>query len=239
MQGVLVDRSTIVISYDYLRGEPRGVQKKGSTRETTGLGDCIDCHSCVDVCPTGIDIRNGTQLECVNCTACIDACNSIMKRVDKPTGLIRYASENEIAFGKKQKFSFRTLAYSGVLVILFAFFVTVLATRSEVDVVVLRTPGVLYQQAGPDSLSNLYNIKVINKTRKDKLVNIKITSHNGSVTIIGGAMMIPAEAKTESVLFVKMAKADLTEQKTKVQLDILSNEKVIDNTRVTFISPKK
>jgi len=238
MQGVLVDPNTIAISYDYLRGEPRGHQKKGSTRETTGLGDCIDCHACVDVCPTGIDIRNGTQLECVNCTACIDACDAVMESVGKPKGLIRYASEKEIATGKRTGFSPRIIAYSLVLLALLTFFVSMLFTRTDVEAVILRTPGVLYQNAGPDSLTNLYNIKAVNKTRKEQTIQVKIDNLPGEVKIIGGDLVVPPEGKVESVLFVKMAKKDIKEKHFKYKLDILINGEVKDKSKVTFISPK-
>jgi cytochrome c oxidase accessory protein FixG len=234
MQGVLIDPSTIVISYDYLRGEPRGHQKKGQVKET---GDCIDCHACVDVCPTGIDIRNGTQLECVNCSACIDACDTVMDKVKKPKGLIRYASEKEISTGKKVGFSPRIIAYSFVLVGLLAFFFTMLFTRSDVEVVVLRTPGLLYQEVGTDSLSNLYNIKVVNKTRQAQKVDIKLSSIRGEVKIIGGELTVRPGEKTESVLFVKISKKDVTDSKFKIALDVVSGGEIVDKIKITFISP--
>ncbi len=237
MQGVLIDPSTIVVSYDYFRGEPRGHQKKGATRETTGLGDCIDCHACVDVCPTGIDIRNGTQLECVNCTACIDACDNIMDNVGKPKGLIRYASEKEISTGKKTGLSPRIIAYSLVLLGIITFFLSMLFTRADVEAVVLRTPGVLYQVAGHDSISNLYNIKAVNKTRKEKVISISLSRLPGTVTIVGGKLVVPPEGKVESVLFIKLAKKDIKNKHFKFGLNILSNGLVIDNTKVTFIAP--
>lgn len=237
MQGVLTEPSTIVISYDYLRGEPRGHQKKSSTRESTGLGDCVDCHACVDVCPTGIDIRNGTQLECVNCTACIDACDNTMNAFGKPKGLIRYASEKEIATGKKVGFTLRIGAYSAILIGLIIFFISMLFTRADVEAVILRTPGVLYQQAGPDSISNLYNIKAVNKTRFEKKIGVSISDISGSVKIIGGDMVVPAEGKVESVLFVKIAKSDITDSHFKYNLNILIDGEIKDKSKVTFIAP--
>jgi cytochrome c oxidase accessory protein FixG len=237
MQGVLIDPSTIVVSYDYLRGEPRGHQKKNSTRETTGLGDCVDCHACVDVCPTGIDIRNGTQLECVNCTACIDACDNVMENVGKSKGLIRYASEKEISTGKKVGFSPRIIAYSIVLLGLIAFFVSMLFTRTDVEAVILRTPGVLYQQAGPDSISNLYNIKAVNKTRFERTISVDLSDIPGDVRIIGGDIVVPPEGKIESVLFVKIAKKDIKTSHFKYKLEILIDGKVADKSKVTFIAP--
>ncbi len=238
MQSVLIDRNTVVISYDYLRGEPRGFQKKGSTRETTGKGDCIDCHACVDVCPTGIDIRNGTQLECVNCTACIDACDNIMDKVDKPKGLIRYASENEIADGKRKSTPIRTIAYSVVLAGILIFFFTVLLTRADVDAVIQRVPGTLFQQAGKDSISNIYNIKVVNKTRRAQEVTVKLSDIKGSITIATGSLTILPKARTKSIVIVKRATKDIVKKSLKIKIDILSDGKVIDSKKVMFISNK-
>jgi len=239
MQSVLIDTSTIVISYDYLRGEPRGHQKKGSTRESTGLGDCVNCHACVDVCPTGIDIRNGTQLECVNCTACIDACDKIMDNVGKPKGLIRYASEKEIRSGKKEGFSTRIIAYSLVLMIILAFAGFTLFTRAEVSAVILRTPGVIFQKAGPDSLINLYNIKVVNKTRYEKKVDVKLLDHTGRLTVVGGIMVVPPEARKEAILFVKIANKDIESENIIVTLSVILDGEEIEQPTVTFMSPKK
>jgi len=193
----------------------------------------------VDVCPTGIDIRNGTQLECVNCTACIDACDNVMNTVNKPTGLIRYASEQEISTGKKVGFSVRTIAYSLVLIGLIAFFVSMLFTRADVEAVILRTPGVLYQQAGPDSISNLYNIKAVNKTRFERHIGVEMLDIPGQVTIIGGDLIVPPQGKVESVLFVKIANSDIKESHFKYKLNILIDGKVEDKSKVTFIAPNK
>ena len=152
LQGVLLDRNSIVVAYDYLRGEPRG--KKSAL--SPDKGDCINCSACVRVCPTGIDIRNGTQLECVNCTACIDACDEIMDHIDKPKGLIRYASENNIASKEKVSYTWRLKLYTGVLMLLLSFLAVLLVTRDDVSARVLRTPGQLYQKLQDNKISNLY-----------------------------------------------------------------------------------
>lgn len=239
MQGVLIDPTTIVISYDYLRGEPRGHQKKNEDRTAVGKGDCIDCHACVDVCPTGIDIRNGTQLECVNCTACIDACNSIMDKVGKPRGLIRYASEREIKEGKKQKISFRSKAYSVVLFGIIAFFIYTLITRESLDAVIIRTPNILFQEQPNDSIRNLYNIKAVNKTHFTKMLSLKLVDVPGSVSIVGGDMKIEGEKRVESIVFIDISKNDLKSDRSKVEVGIYADDKLIDKTIVTFLSPKK
>src|SRR5204863_9097119 len=155
LQGVLLVPNSVIVGYDYNRGEPRGKLTEATENK---LGDCIDCHQCVHVCPTGIDIRHGTQLECVNCTACIDACNSIMDKINKPQGLIRYTSENAIKNGIKFKVTPRIIGYSVVLFILFSTLTVLLAMRSDIETTVLRTPGQLYQKPDATHVSNLYNI---------------------------------------------------------------------------------
>jgi len=129
LQGVLLDKNSIVIAYDYRRGEPRGKLRRGADRTE---GDCIDCDQCVEVCPTGIDIRNGTQLECVNCTACIDACDGVMDKIGKPRGLVRYDSATAMATGVSRLWTSRVIGYSVVLLLLLTVLVALLANRSEI-----------------------------------------------------------------------------------------------------------
>ncbi|MCR9081062.1 MAG: cytochrome c oxidase accessory protein CcoG, partial [Cyclobacteriaceae bacterium] len=154
LQGVLLDNNSINVMYDYVRGEPRGPIRKNKVEETP-LGDCVDCNLCVQVCPTGIDIRNGVQMECVNCTACIDACDEVMVKVDRPKGLIRYASENSIQQGFQKLITNRVKAYSVVLVILVAGFISLIATRDELQATVTRFPGMTYQMRDNGTVSNL------------------------------------------------------------------------------------
>ena len=157
LQGVLLDRNSILVAYDYVRGEPRGKLSD----KTNDKGDCVNCHACVRVCPTGIDIRNGTQLECVNCTACIDACDEIMDHVNKPKGLIRYASENGIALKEQMTYTWRLKLYTLVLSLLLIFLGVLLVTRADVAARIMRTPGQTYQLLAHDRISNLYNIKLL------------------------------------------------------------------------------
>lgn len=239
MQGVLIDPTTIVISYDYLRGEPRGAYKKSEDRAATDKGACINCRACVEVCPTGIDIRNGTQLECVNCTACIDACDEVMDRTKQPRGLIRYASENEIREGKKQKISLRTYAYSIVLLGIISFFLYTFITREPVETTILRTPGMLYQQAEGDSIQNLYNIKAINKTRATTHISLQLPEQKGRISIVGGDLEVGGEKREESIVFITIAKKDVKEQRYKFTVDVLSDGRIIEQRDVTFIGPEK
>jgi cytochrome c oxidase accessory protein FixG len=200
IQGVLLDAKTISVAYDYLRGEPR----KGITGEGEKEGDCTNCKQCIAVCPTNIDIRNGTQLECVNCTACIDACDNTMDKINKPRGLIRFASEENISKGEKFKFNARIKGYTLVLILLFAFFITLLLTRGSLEATILRTPNTLFQMQTDGTISNLYNIKVVNKTRADIPVVIKLKSHKGEIQMAAGELVVKAKETTESVFFVKL-----------------------------------
>src|SRR5699024_9049648 len=159
LQSVLLDNKSIVVAYDHKRGERekgRARFRKNQDRAALGIGDCIDCSQCVQVCPTGIDIRNGTQLECINCTACIDACNAMMEAVDLPKGLIRFASEENIEKKRKFKFTPRLKGYSAVLFILVSFLVGTLFLRSDVQANILRLPGQLYQRADEHTISNVF-----------------------------------------------------------------------------------
>ena len=189
--------------YDYLRGEPREKYKK---KDRQDKGDCIDCMQCVKVCPTGIDIRNGVQLECTNCTACMDACDFMMEKVGTPKGLIRYASENGIAKKEKLRLSSRIIAYSCVLVALIGFLIVLLATRKDVDTTILRTPGMLFQKQENNMISNLYNIRLINKTRKNMPVTLKLESEDGTIKMIGKNLTLLKESKTESEFFILLPK---------------------------------
>ncbi len=234
IQGVLQDPKTIMVSYDYKRGEPRGVKRKDSTEEK---GDCIDCKACVDVCPTGIDIRNGAQLECVNCTACIDACDRTMDRVGKPRGLIRYASEKMIAEGSQKILSTRNIAYSFVLLALIGFFVTLLLTRKPVETNIIRAQGMLFQPIGNDTIQNLYNLKATNKTYNEQRLKIKLLSHPGSVSVAGGDIVLEGEQRRDTYLFVKLPKSTITAERMDLEIEISIGEKKKDRQTVNFIAP--
>ncbi|MBP6334258.1 MAG: cytochrome c oxidase accessory protein CcoG [Bacteroidia bacterium] len=235
LQGVLLDRNSVVIAYDYKRGEARGKIRKDVVRQE---GDCIDCHQCVHVCPTGIDIRNGTQLECVNCTACIDACNDVMDKVGFKKGLIRFASENSIASGLKFKFTARIAAYSAILVMLLSVLITLLVMRSDVETSIQRTPGQMYQSVENDRISNLYNVQIINKTFKDLPLEIRIKSHSGEIKFVGEKLMeVKHDSETQAVFFIILPRDVLSGLKTKLKLGIYSNGKEIDEVETNFLGP--
>jgi len=235
LQGVLLDKKSVVVAYDYLRGEPRGKRKKEEA--LAELGDCIDCAACVRVCPTGIDIRNGTQLECVNCTACIDACNDIMAKINKPAGLIRYESEENILHNKKSKFNWRFAGYSVVLMALLGVLGILLATRDDVDARILRTAGQLYQEMPGGKISNLFNIKLANKTRKDVPVVLKLENIKGEIQVIARELIVPKESYFQTPFFVKIDSSLIIKRKTPIVLGVYQGDKKIETLKTTFLGP--
>ena len=230
MQGVLLDSKSIIVAYDYKRGEPRG---------TKDGGDCTACNRCVDVCPTGIDIKNGTQLECINCTACIDECNIVMKQVNRPQNLIRFDSIEGIEKGHKSIWNTRNKAYSAVLLLLFGFFIYTLLTRPSLEATILRTPNTIYQIKDDNTLSNLYNIKIVNKTYQDMDVEIKAISPEGNIEIAGAKPYIKQHGLYESVFIFFLDKSKITGEKTEVEFGIYSNGELIETNTVTFVGPRE
>lgn len=239
LQGVLLDEKSIVVAYDYKRGEPRALFTSKENRLEAGKGDCIDCQNCVQVCPTGIDIRNGTQLECINCTACIDACNSVMKRVKLPPGLIRYDSEKGISSGARRIINARSVAYSAVLLVLLIVTTSLFIARSDVEATVLRIPGSLYQEYGPDKYSNIYKIQLVNKTRADMPVDLKLGRIEGEIIFIGDAISAVRGKLTEANFMVVIQKDNLSTDNTEIIIEIHSGNRQISTFKTNFISPAK
>ena len=243
LQGVLLDNKTINVAYDHVRGEGekgRAKFNKKEDRATSGKGDCIDCFQCVNVCPTGIDIRNGTQLECVNCTACIDECDHIMESVGYPKGLIRYASEEEITKKLPFKFSPRMKGYSAILGILIAVLIGMLFLRNDVEANILRLPGQLYQQKENNIISNVYTYKVINKTTKDiSDVSYKILSHKGTIKLVSNHdFIVPKQGLAEGTLFIELNAAALKGEKVKIEIGVFSGDKLIETAITNFLGPR-
>lgn len=239
LQGVLLDRETVVISYDYHRGEERGSMRKGENRADLKKGDCIDCHQCVAVCPTGVDIRNGTQLECINCACCIDACNAVMKKVGFKPGLIRYSSEKMLSEKKPWHFTIRSAGYTIVLAALLVAFTYFLLTRNPVEATVLRSPGMMFQEQPNGMISNLYSMKVVNKTNAELPVEIRLLTAGGEVQIIGNKPVIARQTLGEVVFFVLLRKQDVFKGQKEIELGVFSGGKMLDKTTATFVGPAK
>ncbi|MFA5327241.1 MAG: cytochrome c oxidase accessory protein CcoG [Prolixibacteraceae bacterium] len=236
LQGVMLDVNTILVAYDYKRGEPR--RNAENKRENLGRqGDCINCFSCVAVCPTGIDIRNGTQLECINCTACIDACNSVMKRVKKPTGLIRFASEKSISEGKEVKFNARVIAYSSVLVGLLILITYLFSVRGDVETNIIRQQGTMFQEYGTDSYSNLYNLEMVNKTNSAVKVDLKLLSPEGEIIVIGDSVKAEKGEVAQRNLLIILKKDELKSSNSHLEIGVFERGKLIDKISSTFVGP--
>jgi cytochrome c oxidase accessory protein FixG len=234
LQGVLLDRNSIVIAYDFIRGEPRGKLRKSEERV---IGDCIDCHQCVDVCPTGIDIRNGTQLECINCTACIDACDSIMDSIAKPSGLIRYDSIEGIEKKTRSLITPRSIGYSIVLIILISLLAYLVSTRSDIDVTILRTGGIFYQEQPDDYISNLYDVKALNKTFESVPLSFKLKNGDGKISVLGDSLVIKTQESVSVKLFIMLKRDQIKSMNTPLQIEVLRNSEVVQIVETSFLGP--
>jgi cytochrome c oxidase accessory protein FixG len=241
LQGALLDRNSIVIAYDYLRGESRSKFRKSEDREAAGKGDCIDCNQCVDVCPTGIDIRNGTQLECTNCTACIDACDNIMEKTNKPKGLIRYDSENNIANGSGVLLTGRVKAYSAILLGLLILFISLVANRPEVEAIFLRLPGQPLMKVDNDTYSNAYNFKLLNKTPENRSYQFKVIKPQKGIVLktAGESELInlTPSSLTQGAVILYLDKTQMDGMNTDVEIGIYSGETLIETIETTFTGP--
>ena len=237
LQGVFLGNSSIAVMYDWLRGEPRGRLKKGKIQEEKG--DCIECKMCVHACPTGIDIRNGTQLECVNCTACIDACDEVMDKIEKPRGLIKYASYAGIKEGNTKLFTSRVIGYIIVLTLLVSVVAFMLFTRTDIEATILKVPGQLYQEQPNERISNLYNIQFINKTTHDVKVDLKIKDYeDATIKRVGEeSLTIDAGSRVDGVFFIEMAKKDIKAMKTTLEVELITDGEVVDEIKTNFIGP--
>ncbi|MBN9294205.1 MAG: cytochrome c oxidase accessory protein CcoG [Flavobacteriia bacterium] len=236
LQGVLLDPNSMVIAYDYVRGEERGKFRKNEDRKTAGKGDCIDCKQCVLVCPTGIDIRNGTQLECVNCTACIDACDHMMEGVGLEKGLIRYVSENGIKDRKPFQWTTRVKAYSALLVFLVLTLITLLVTRNDFQAKVTRYRGTTFQITQDGQVSNIFEIYLLNKTRKGYNIQLKLEGNHGTIETAVKKLRLAPEKELKERFVIKIPYKEV-EDKERVSIIVYGNGKEIQRVKTKFIGP--
>lgn len=240
-QSTLLDENTIVVAYDYKRGEKRGrLDRKLSwaDRQAAGGGDCIDCKQCVAVCPTGIDIRNGTQMECVHCTACIDACDDIMTKIGRPKGLIRYASLDGIEKGERLRITPRLVGYTALLLVLGLIWGTLLITRSDVEATLLRAQGALFQKMPNGRYSNLYTLKLVNKTSREVPVQLRLENVQGTVTVMGSELKVPPQKLAESSLLIELDPQALRGGTTPLVVGVYSGDKRLETVKTVFVGPR-
>jgi cytochrome c oxidase accessory protein FixG len=235
LQGVLLDKKSIVVAYDWLRGEPRG--KKNKQAEITAKGSCIDCNICVQVCPTGIDIRNGTQLECIGCTACIDACDHVMDKINEPRGLIRYASLEGITKQQKGLLSVRMLAYSAVLVGLLGVLGYLLLSRNSFEMTLMRAPGLTYQLQPNGLVSNLYNLQIVNKSPDNATILVKIKDNAGVVRQVGNATTVLAAEVGNVSFFVDKPRAQLRTGNNPLTVELWVGNQLEQTITTSFLAP--
>ncbi|MCJ8497575.1 cytochrome c oxidase accessory protein CcoG [Chryseobacterium salipaludis] len=241
LQGVLIDKQTINVYYDFKRGENRSKWRKNEDRAAAGKGDCIDCNQCVVVCPTGIDIRDGQQLECVNCTACIDACDEVMVKVGLPKGLIRYATEDEIEQEKPFKFTNRMKAYSAVLLLMIGFLGFLLSNRGAMEAKFIKPAGTSYF-VREGQITNIYNYTFLNKSNKDQLVTVKVIEpEHGVVSLSGGkTVMLKRDQITKGTVNISFPEQEIQLTKQKVKIGVYDQSgKLLDSFDTFFEGPFK
>ncbi|TKB97132.1 cytochrome c oxidase accessory protein CcoG [Pedobacter cryotolerans] len=234
LQGVLLDNQSLIVAYNENRGEPRAHLQKNKV--DLSKGDCIDCGLCVQVCPTGIDIRQGTQLECVNCTACIDSCNEVMLKINKPQNLIGFFTQDYIQKQTPFKLGLRAYGYTAVLFVVVLVFSSLIYKRQNVQTTVLRASGTTYQVRPDGAISNLYNAELINKTNKD--INFVFKSDNPAdkIEFIQKPVYLPKEGTVRLTFFLIKNPKDLTGFKTDVLFEIKTNNEIISTAETTFFA---
>lgn len=299
LQSVLLLKESLVVIYDFMRGEPRGrkprdrdkydaehikpqvscngncgqkcnkaeggvlvaekviekvTEKKAISLEDLAdaqagaslinpilkpeAGDCIDCNICVQVCPTGIDIRNGTQLECINCTACIDACNTVMEKIGRPKGLIRIDSYEGVTNKRKFRFNNRLKAYSVVMLVLLGLESFLLLSRAPVQATLMRVPGTLFQKTANGNYTNLYNVQLVNKTDQNYTISFKLKNMNGEIRTAGGITTLKGDDHTDAILFIELKPEQIKGMTTNLQVEVSGNGKVLNTLKTSFIAPQ-
>ena len=203
-QSAMFDKDTLIISYDEERGEPRGGRKRSVDPKAAGLGECIDCHLCVQVCPTGIDIREGLQYECIACAACIDACDSIMDKMNYPRGLVRYTTEHALTNEGTHVLRPRMFVYAAILLALITGLTISMATRTPVILDVIRDRNTLYRELPGDIIENSYTLKLINQSDQNRSFTLDVMGVDGisldgaGDTVLvdgGGVLSLPVRAR--------------------------------------------
>ncbi|NTD97026.1 cytochrome c oxidase accessory protein CcoG [Agrobacterium tumefaciens] len=234
LQGVLLDNQSLIVAYDVNRGEPRGKIQKQNVDEAKG--DCVDCGLCVQVCPTGIDIRKGTQLECINCTACIDACDEVMLKINKPERLVGFYNQDYISQQKPFKIGAKAYGYAAVLLVVFMVFSALIYKRSSIETTVLRASGTLYQSRGINQTSNLYNAELINKTNKTVKFEFMAKDQHDQIEFIQAANVLPKDGSAQITFFLIRNNHQIKEYKSDAEFEVVVDGKVLSQASTSFFA---
>ncbi len=262
LQSALLDKQSVIVAYDDRRGEPRGKQVKNEkSGRPSGImkneqpapvsdifhasfsiihspkGDCINCGLCVQVCPTGIDIRNGLQMECINCTACMDACDRVMDKIERPRGLIRYDSLDGIRTGKPWHMTTRMWAYTGVLLALVGLWVVLLTNRSEFSVTLLRAPGQLFQRGTDGQITNLYTVELLNKTNRTMTVTLRPTLAGATIRYVQPLPTLAGGKSATATFFIALPAQKMAQNSLTVPVEMRANGRIIETIETRFLGP--
>jgi len=237
----LIDRHTITVTYDAVRGEPRGrLFREAATTPADAApnGDCVDCARCVTVCPTGIDIRNGIQLECVNCTACMDACDAVMTQLRRPPGLIALTSHETTHTRRRSWLTARVGAYAGVWAVLVAIVVTLIVRRHDLDVLILRQPGTLYATLDDGGIANFYTVQVLNRSPRAHALDYRAVTPAGARLVpLGPIGRVDAHGLIESRLLVQLPREVLQGGATPLRLEVRADGVLLATIDSSFLGP--
>jgi len=240
-QSAMFDRDTLVITYDEKRGEPRGARRRGTDPRAQGKGDCIDCTLCVQVCPTGIDIRKGLQIECIACAACIDVCDDVMDKMGSPRGLIRYTTQHALEHKPTKVLRPRTLIYGLILAALTAGFVVAVALRSPASLDVIRDRNALYRLTDDGNVDNVYTIRILNKS--ERVQRFVLEARGGSpLTLIAKQTEYPVPSGSVYSLPLRVRRAayePLGAETIVFTLRSLDDPDVTVETEARFLAPAR
>lgn len=240
-QSVMFDKDTLIVTYDEARGEPRGSRKKSVERDDTPLGDCINCQMCVQVCPTGIDIRNGLQYECIGCAACIDACDHIMEQMNYPKGLIRYSTETAIKGGKTHILRPRLIGYGVALLLMIVVFLSTVFSRIPLELDIIRDRNALFRENWQGHIENTYTLKIMNKTQQAQEYTIKVDGLSDVIPHIPEDVeTLPGELLSLAIT-LEVKPENLTQRNTTIYFTVQSkndpSQVVTEESR--FLGPRR
>ena len=239
-QSAMFDKNTLIISYDKNRGEPRGSRKRSADPGASGLGSCINCSLCVQVCPTGIDIRDGLQYQCISCSACVDVCDSVMEKMNYPKGLIKYTTENELEGKTRKIVRPRVIIYAVILLILVSVMSISVATRSSIKLDVLRDRNSLYRENNQGLIENIYTLKVINKQTSDHEFNIEVSGIDNIQLKMDDTDTTVEAGEIKDIIVRLIANPnDLDDESTTIEFRIIAidNEALSTTEQARFLGP--